>query len=131
MQDGALRLWKLRYLGGDALLRNGRVSHIVDDVVDYAQIIKSHRDHVVEADAGSAGRLDSVVKHNIRMPEDRVDAESPGLVASHFGGYLIGCPSVHPRSAQVAGLVRRIIGNFGLIEVGSAAIAVPQHLNCC
>src|ERR1035437_6054836 len=83
---------------------------------------------MVEANAGSAGRLDGMAQHNVRMPEDRVDAQPPGLVTGHLAGHFVGCPSVHPWGAGVAGLVRRIIWDFRLIKIGAAAIAVPQHL---
>ena len=32
------------------------------------------------------------------------------------------------RRAGVAGLVGRIVGDLGLVEVGAAAVAVPEHL---
>src|ERR1035437_8124549 len=83
---------------------------------------------MVEAKAGSAGRLDGMAQHNVRMPEDRVDAQPPCLVAGHLAGYFVGCPSVHPWGAGVAGTVRRIIGDFRLIKVSAAAVAAPQPL---
>ncbi len=33
-----------------------------------------------------------------------------------------------PARAGVACLVRRVVGNLRLIEIGAAAVAVPQHL---
>src|ERR1039458_7165976 len=121
------RLWKLRLTGGPVYPGDRCVSHIVNDVVDCALVAQSHRDNMVEANAGREGRLDGMAQHNVRMPEDRVDAQPPGLMAGHLAGYLVRCPSVHPWGAGVAGLVRRIIGDFRLIKIGAAAIAVPDR----
>jgi hypothetical protein len=62
-------LWKLSHLGGHVSMRDCGISHVVNDVADCAQITQSHGDHVVEADAGRAGRLDGVVEHNIWITE--------------------------------------------------------------
>ena len=43
-------------------------------------------------------------------------------------GYFVGSPAVGAGGAGVAGLIGRIVGNFGLVEVGAAGVAVPEDL---
>src|SRR5580704_19250565 len=62
------------------------------------------------------------------MAEDRVDAETPGFVSRHVVRDFIGGPAVGAGSGCEAGLIGGIVGDLGLVEVGAAVVAVPQHL---
>ena len=68
------------------------------------------------------------VSVDVGMAEDAVDAEAPGFVAGDIVGDFVGGPAVGAGRRGVAGLVGRVVGDFGLIEVGAAVVAVPQHL---
>ena len=68
------------------------------------------------------------VRADIGMAEDAVDAETPGFVGGHVVSHFVGGPAVGAGRGGVAGLVGRVVGDFGLIEVGAAVVAVPQHL---
>ena len=82
----------------------------------------------MKADVGVDGDLDGAGEDDVWLPEDAVDAEPPGFVAGDGVGYFVGGPAVGVGSAGVAGLVRRIVGDFGLVEVGAAVVAVPEDL---
>src|SRR5215472_4006066 len=82
----------------------------------------------MEANAWRDRHLDSTSQCYVGVPEDAVDAESPGFVARDGGANFVGSPAVYPRRRSEARLVRRVVGNLRLIEVGAPAIAVPQNL---
>src|SRR5882757_10233041 len=95
---------------------------VVDDVTDFSLVAEGDSDHVVQANVGIDRDLDGASEHDIRMPENAVDAESPGFVSCDSVGNFIRGPAVGARGAGVAGLIGRIVGNFGLIEVGAAGV---------
>jgi len=122
----ALALWEIRDFGRDAIRgQGGGAAGVVDDVADFAFVVEGDGNHVVKAHVGIDGDFDGSSKHDIGMPEDAVDAKAPGLVTGDGVGDFVGGPAVGIWSAGVAGLVWRIVGNFRLIEVRAAAIAVP------
>ena len=101
---------------------------VVDDVGDFAEVVEGDGDHVMEADAGRDGDFNGARQRDVGMAENAVDAESPGFVAGDVVGNFVRGPSVDAGSRGPACLVGRVVGNFGLVEVGAAVIAVPQHL---
>src|ERR1035437_1106892 len=117
-----------RDLGRDPRFDRSRATRGVDYVADFALIVQAHGDHVVELDARLPGNLDGPAQHHAGMPEDAVDAKPPGFVAGDTIRHLVRGPAVGSRRARVAGLIRRIVRNLGLIEISPAAVAVPQHL---
>ena len=107
---------------------SGGSAGVVDDVADLALVVEGDGDHVVKAHVGVDGDLDGAGKDDVRMAEDAVDAEAPGFVGGDFVGDLVGGPAVGAGGAGEAGLVGGIVGDFGLIEVGAAIVAVPEDL---
>ena len=106
----------------------GWAAGVVDDVADLALVVESYGDHVVKADVGIERDLDGSGEGDVRMAEDAVDAEAPGFVPGDAVGDFVGGPAVGAGSAGVAGLVGRIVGDLGLVEVGAAGVAVPEDL---
>ena len=105
--------------------KGGWAAGVIDDVADLAFVIECNCDHVVETHIGVDGDLDGASKNNLRMAEDAVDAEAPSFVAGHGAGYFVGGPAVGAGGAGEAGLIGRIVGNFGLVEVSTAGVAAP------
>ena len=119
-------LWEIRDFGRDAVRGHGcRAAGVVDDIADFAFVVEGDRDHVVKAHVRIGGNFDGSSEYDVRMPEDTVDAEAPGLVTGDGVGDFVGGPAVGVGSAGVAGLVWGIVGNLGLVEVRAPAIAVP------
>ncbi len=85
-------------------------------------------DHVVEADVGRKGDFDGVGEEDVGVGEDAVDAEAPGFVVGNAVGYFVGGPTIGAGGARVGGLGWRVVGDLGLVEVGAAAVAVPENL---
>src|SRR5690349_7144960 len=82
----------------------------------------------MESYSGLFGHFDRSGQINVRLNEDAIDAESPGFVTCDGVRNFIRRPPVHSRSTGVACLIRWVVRNLGLIEVGSTTISVPQHL---
>ncbi len=106
----------------------GGAASVVDDIVDLAFVVEGDGDHVVEADVGGDGNLDGAGEDDVGMAEDAVDAEAPSFVRGDGVGYFVGGPAVGAWGAGIAGLVGWVVGDFGLVEVGAAAVAVPEDL---
>src|ERR1035437_9696751 len=122
------RLWEVRDLGREAHIRRGCPARAVDDVADLAVRAYANRDQVVELDVGVVGSLDGPGQYDAFVPEDAIDAKSPGFVAGNIVGHLVRGPAVRAGCARVARLVRRIVGDLALVEVDPPAIAVPDYL---
>ena len=74
------------------------------------------------------GHLDGAREHHVGMRGRRCRCRGPRLRGGDVVRHFVRGPAVSAGSAGVAGLVGRVVRNFGLIEVGSAVVAVPQHL---
>src|SRR5262249_15847707 len=85
-------------------------------------------DHVMEPHSRFFGRLDRPAQIEVRFNEDAVYAESPRFVGRDGVRNFIGSPSVDSWTARITRLIRRVIGNLGLIEVGPSTVSVPKHL---
>src|ERR1017187_3618965 len=125
---GAFRLWEFRDLGCDARVARRCTTRVIDDVADLAVIAQANRDHAVEPDVRAVGNFDGPAQHHAAIPEDAVDSEPPGFVASHILRHFVRSPSIRSRRACVARLVRRIVGNLGLVEVYAPTVTVPEDL---
>ncbi len=101
---------------------------VVDDMADFAKIAQGHRDHVVELHAGGPRHFYGPGQHNLRTQKDTIDPEAPGLMAGHSIRHFVGSPAVGAGRAGIAGLIRRVVGNLGLVEIGSSVISIPQAL---
>jgi hypothetical protein len=101
---------------------------VVDDMADFAKIAQSHRDHVVELHARGLRHFYGPGQHNVRTQKYTIDPEAPGLMAGHSIRYFIGSPAVGAGRAGIAGLIRRIVGDLGLVEISSSVISIPKHL---
>src|SRR6266851_469999 len=122
------RLRKVRDLGGDPRGNRSGAAGVVDDVADFAEAAEGDGDHVVKADVWVGGNFDGTAEHDVGFEEDAVDAEAPGVVAREGAGHFVGGPAVGIGGAGVAGLVGGIVGDFGLVEVGAAGVALPEDL---
>ena len=111
-------------MGGEG----GGAAGVVDNVSDFALIAQCDGNHVMKTNAGFGGDFDGVGEQDVRAAENTVGAESPGFVGCDGVGDFVRGPAFGARSAREAGLVGRIVGNLGLIEVGAAAVAVPKDL---
>ena len=119
-------LWEICDFGRDAVRGSGcGATGVVDDVADFAFVVEGDGNHVVKAHVGIDGDFDGSSEHDVGMPEDAVDAKAPSLVTGDGVGDFVRGPAVGVGSAGVAGLVWRIVGNFGLVEVRAAAVTVP------
>lgn len=119
-------LWKICDFGRDAVWCNGcGAAGVIDDVADFAFVVEGDCDHVVKAYAGIDRDFNGSSDHDVRMPEDAIDAKTPGLVTGDVVGDFVGGPAVGVGSAGVAGLIWWIVGNFRLVEVRAAAVTVP------
>ncbi len=78
--------------------------------------------------SGSVGDLDGSSENDVRVAEDAVDAEATCFMVGDGVGDLVGGPSVDVGGAGVFGLVGWVVGDLRLVEVGAAAVAVPEHL---
>jgi hypothetical protein len=107
---------------------SGGAAGVVDDVADFTLIVEGDSDHVVKADVGIDRDFDCAGEHDVRMPEDAVDAESPGFVSCDSVGYFVRGPAVSARNVGEAGLIRRIVWDLRLVEVGAAAVTIPEDL---
>ena len=126
---GVCDLWEGRDFGCEAVRsEGGGAAGVVDDVADFALVIEGDGDHIVKTNVGVDRDFDGACQVDIGMAEDAVDSEAPGFVAGDGVGYFVGGPAVGAGSTGVAGLVRRIVGDLGLVEVGAAGVAVPEDL---
>src|ERR1017187_203089 len=122
------RLWEASDLGCQAHIRRGCPARVVDDVRDLAVGADANRDQVVEPDVGVVGSLKGAGQYDAFVPEDAIDAKSPGFVAGDIFGHLVRGPAVRAGCARVARLVRRIVGDLALVEVDPSTVAVPDYL---
>ena len=125
---GLALLWEACDFWSDSWGGRGGAAGAVDDVADFAELAEGDGDHVVEADVWIGGNFDGAGEHDVWFFEDAVDAEAPGFVAGDGVGDFVGGPAVGTSGAGEAGLVGRIVGDFGLVEVGAAGVAVPEDL---
>src|ERR1035438_5248641 len=123
LQEG---LFREKVVSQDAL--DASKARVIDDVVDLAVIAQANRDHAVEPDVRAVGNFDGPAQHHAAIPEDAVDSEPPGFVASHILRHFVRSPSIRSRRACVARLVRRIVGNLGLVKVYAPTVTVPEGL---
>src|ERR1019366_7068996 len=127
-RPAAMRLWEVRNFGREAHIRRGCPARVVDDVRDLAVGADANRDQVVEPDVGVVGSLKGAGQYDAFVPEDAIDAKSPGFVAGDIFGHLVRGPAVRAGCARVARLVRRIVGDLALVEVDPSTVAVPDYL---
>src|SRR5204862_1394450 len=117
--------WRLRVADqvDDLVRRVGRAAVVVDDVVDGADTAERHDDEIVEPHTGRVRYLEGAFGDDALVHvEEAVAADAPRLVAGDGVRHLVGREAagrtVHPRR-----LVRRVVGEFVLEEVGTAAVA--------
>src|SRR5882757_10794817 len=67
-------------------------------------------------------------QHNVRTQKYAIDPKAPGLVAAHVIRHFVGSPAVGALRAGIAGLIRRIVGDFRLVEISSPVVSIPKHL---
>src|SRR5271170_1037055 len=67
-------------------------------------------------------------QHNVGTQKYTIDPKTPGLVAGHVIRDFVGSPAVGARRARIAGLIRRIVRDFGLVEISSPVVSIPKHL---
>jgi hypothetical protein len=83
---------------------------------------------VVKADPGAIRDFDGAGQDDIGLGEHAVDAEPPGLVCGDIVSDLVRCPAIGPGCARISRLRGRVVGDFGLIEVGAATVTAPEDL---
>ena len=106
----------------------GGTAFVVDYVGYFAEIIEGYGDHVVKPHIDVHWSFNCACEYNIGMTKDAVNTEAPGFVVDYIVCNLVGSPAVGAGRGGVGRLIGRVIGDFRLIEVGSAIIAVPQDL---
>lgn len=107
------RLGEVGDFGGDAVGGEGSgAARVVDDVADFAFVVEGDGDHVVKADFGVHGDLNSAGEDDVGMAEDAINTEAPGFVAGDSIGDFVGGPAVGAWGTGVAGLVGRVVGDF-------------------
>src|ERR1700755_3296631 len=74
-------LRKISDLGSNAWGGRSGSADVIDHVADLAKPAEGDGDHVVEADVWVGGNFDGAGKHDVGMPENAIDAETPGFVA--------------------------------------------------
>src|ERR1035438_2759607 len=95
---------------------------------DCTVIAQSYGDDVMEPYRRTLRRLDCPAQHHIWMLKNAVHAEAPSLMTGDPVRHLVRGPAVYSWRTRIASLVRRIVGNLGLIEIRSPAVPVPQNL---
>lgn len=109
-------------------MHRGCLASIVDHMADLAVIAQRHGNDVVEPHLRIFWRLNRAGQNHIRINEDAVSSQSPCFVTPHSVRYLVRGPAIHARCTRIACLVRRIVGNLGLIKISPPAVAIPQNL---
>ena len=97
-------------------------------MADFAEIAKSNRNHVVKLHIARLWYLNCASQHNTGMKEDAVYSKAPRFMAGHTVRNFVRRPAVRSGSTLVTGLVGRVVGNFGLVEISPAVISIPEHL---
>src|ERR1700678_2917880 len=82
----------------------------------------------MEPDLGVSRSLNGPAEQHAGVLKDTVDPKAPGFMGGHRIGYFVWGPAVHAWRTRIARLIRRIIRNLGLVEVGSSPVAVPENL---
>src|SRR5271170_2498145 len=109
-------------------LAGGCSARIVDDIANAAVIVEARRDHVVKANLLAPGYLDGACQKNIRIGENTVDAQPPGLMLVYRAGHLVRGPAICIGCAAIGGLVRWVVWDLGLVHVSASTLAIPEHL---
>jgi hypothetical protein len=117
-----------RDLGRDPRVNRSGLAGFVDYVADFTVIAKSHRDHMVEPHVRCLRHLDGAGQHDVWTQKDAINSKAPSLVAGHIVRDFVRSPAVGSGCTRVTNLIGWIVGNLGLVEIGSSVISIPKHL---